>query len=192
MTMASTNVRAVTSRMSTAAVLIALIVIACEGGGQEATPTATAPEVLTPEGDTAAASPSPPQAASGQWLVAAPMPTPRSEIASAVIDGEIFVVGAFLASGVNSDLLEAYDPEADAWETKQPLPVTIDHPAVAAAGGKLYVLGGFRVLGSEISPATYEYDPQADTWTRRTDMPLLRAGAIAVSVNATTPASPAL
>ena len=111
------------------------------------------------------------------------MPTARSEIASAVLDGKIYVIGGFQAGGGNSDIVEAYDPDADAWKTVAPLPVRLDHAMAAAALGKLYVIGGYRVFGREISSATYEYDPASDAWTERAPMPLERAAGAAATTH---------
>lgn len=122
-------------------------------------------------------------AIAGTWSVAAPMPTARSEITSAVLDGKIYVVGGFQATGGNSDIVEVYDPKGDAWETITPLPVRLDHAMAASVDGKLYVMGGYRIFGQEISDATYQYDPVSDTWTERAPMPLGRAAGAAVTTD---------
>lgn len=123
---------------------------------------------------------------SGSWTEGAAMPTPRTEVTSAALDGEIYVVGGFVASGQHTGIVEAYDTEADTWSVKEPLPVALDHAGAAAAGGKIYVLGGYISLAQGvISAATYEYDPLAGTWTSRASMPLPRAGAATVAVDGT-------
>lgn len=151
------------------------LLAACDGGGEQAPTPGASP----------AASPSATEQAAivGAWSLGAPMPTARSEITSAVLDGKIYVVGGFEASGGNSDVVEAYDPYADAWQRVAPLPVRLDHAMAASDGGTLYVMGGYRVFGAEISSATYEYDPQADAWTERAPLPLPRAAGAAVAVD---------
>src|SRR3990170_593617 len=151
------------------------LLAACDGGGEQAPTPAASPRASPPATEQAAVV--------GAWSLGAPMPTARSEITSAVLDGEIYVVGGFEASGSNSDIVEADDPYADAWRTAAPLPVRLDHAMAAAVGGKLYVVGGYRVFGVEISSATYEYDPQADAWRERAPLPLPRAAGAAVAVD---------
>ena len=46
-------------------------------------------------------------------------------------------------------------------------------PVLSVVNGKIYVIGGFTVAGSQFPPAsTVEaYDPATDTWTQKADMP---------------------
>jgi len=46
----------------------------------------------------------------GRWVVRSPMPSTRTEVASAELRGKIYVIGGF---GNGGDLVEAYDPAAD-------------------------------------------------------------------------------
>ncbi len=78
----------------------------------------------------------------GTWSIGADMPTPRTEITSALVNGTVFVAGGFPISGSHTDLVEAYDVTADSWSQVQPLPVELDHAGAASAGGKMYVIGG--------------------------------------------------
>ena len=117
----------------------------------------------------------------GVWSSGAPMLTARTEVTSAVLDGIIYVIGGFRITGVNTDLVEAYDTAADSWSTLDPLPETLDHAGAAAVDGKVYVVGGYSdLLSGTISSATYEYDPVANMWTTRAPMPLARAAAATV------------
>src|SRR6266487_1284629 len=75
------------------------------------------------------------------WTSGTNMPTPRSELAGAVLDGKIYIVGGYTYEG-EKDIVEVYDPEIDKWSTASPLPEPLDHPAAAAYNGKLYVIGG--------------------------------------------------
>jgi Kelch motif protein len=50
--------------------------------------------------------------ADGAWTRAAPMPTARSEIAAAALDGRIYVAGGLTALGT-SNVFESYDPAED-------------------------------------------------------------------------------
>src|SRR5262245_9121121 len=55
------------------------------------------------------------------------------------------------------------------WTAKKPLPVARNEVALAAAGGKLYVVGG-GIAGNAV-PMVDEYDPGSDTWRSRAPMP---------------------
>ena len=122
--------------------------------------------------------------APGSWSDGEPLPTARTEVASAQLDGVIYVIGGFDGTGANTDVVEAYDTETGEWSTKAPLPVALDHAAAAAFEGKVYVIGGYTSLAAgEISSAVYEYDPSEDEWTARAEMPLPRAAAAAVELH---------
>ncbi len=48
--------------------------------------------------------------------------------------------------------------------------------SAAALDSKIYVVGGFRNLGSPELPIMEVYDPQTNTWTRKADMPTPKKG----------------
>ena len=52
---------------------------------------------------------------------------------------------------------------------KKPLPAPRNEVALAAVGGKLYVVGGS--VGGEAVPLIDEYDPASDGWRARAAMP---------------------
>jgi N-acetylneuraminic acid mutarotase len=78
------------------------------------------------------------------WSAAAPMPTPRSEVAAATLDGRVVVVGGYRASGGTTKRVEAYDPVGDSWDRLPDLPVAVNHAMAASLRGRLYVAGGYR------------------------------------------------
>jgi N-acetylneuraminic acid mutarotase len=77
------------------------------------------------------------------WQVAAPLPTPRTEVAASRLGREIVVVGGFLADGRSSARVDAYSPATDRWRRLPNLPAAVNHAAAASAAGRLYVLGGY-------------------------------------------------
>ncbi len=72
----------------------------------------------------------------------------------------------------------AYDSGDDAWAERAPLPYEqgVDHCNLAAAGGKLYFLGGIRLGRGFLTNETLEYDPQTNQWTRIARMAVPRGG----------------
>ncbi len=113
---------------------------------------------------------------SGPWKRGAPMPTSRSEIAAAALDGRIYAVGGIAQWGTTA-LLEAYDPATDIWQELAPLPTAVHHMAAAAAGGRVLVTGGYAdIRFSELSAQVWAYDPAAEAWSRVADMPARQGG----------------
>jgi hypothetical protein len=87
-----------------------------------------------------------PSSAAAEWRKAAPMQSPRSEVAAASFRGGIAVVAGF-SPGRSSNRVELYLPKTDRWRSLPTLPVATNHAAAAAAGGKLYVVSGFGGRG---------------------------------------------
>jgi N-acetylneuraminic acid mutarotase len=126
----------------------------------------------------------------GSWRIAAPMPTKRTEIAAAALDGKIYVVGGFekpsLANVMNFTItpsVEMYDPVIDRWTSKAPMPVGLHHVGIGVADGRLYVIGGYSKSGLSVwNPVAtvYAYDPVTDSWSERASMPTAR-GALSVT-----------
>jgi Kelch motif len=111
----------------------------------------------------------------GRWSRGAPMPSARSELTSAVLDGRIYVAGGIAQLGASTDFA-VYDPQADVWAELPPLPEDLHHLGAAAAGGRIYLTGGYADIAfGEKSPRTWVYDPGARQWTQAADMPAPRA-----------------
>ena len=107
----------------------------------------------------------------GTWSSNAPMPTARSDLAAAVVNGVLYAVGG---SGSGSTV-EAYDPGSNTWSAKAPLPTARYDLAAAVVGGLIYAVGGVDSRANRL--ATVEaYDPVANTWTTKANMPTPRQG----------------
>jgi N-acetylneuraminic acid mutarotase len=111
-------------------------------------------------------------AAANKWQQAAPMPEGLHHHGVAAADGKIYVVGGFtgvFAKRVPIASVWQYDPAADRWDKRAPLPTVRGALAIAVLDGKIYALGGERF--SAAKPGTYEpvadaavYDPKTDAW----------------------------
>lgn len=106
------------------------------------------------------------------WTPLADKPTAVTDVAAALIGGEIYVPGGRTPFGSPTAIAEAYNPETDTWEARAPLPVALSAYALAALEGKLYLFGGWD--GSAYLDSVYEYDPAQDVWTAKTPMPTAR------------------
>ncbi|MFQ6019006.1 MAG: Kelch repeat-containing protein, partial [Kiloniellaceae bacterium] len=116
-----------------------------------------------------------PGLAGGAWTAAAAMPTARSELAAAALDGRIYVAGGLATFG-GTKVFEVYDPAADRWDRLAQLPRSLHHFGMAAARGRIYLTGGYSGLSfSADSAEAWAYDPAGDDWTRLPDMPAPRA-----------------
>ncbi len=88
------------------------------------------------------------------WTERAPLPTPRQAMGAALgADGKIYVVGGApsYAHPRPMDVVEVYDPEADAWSPGPHLTYPRrGHAVVSTKEGKIYAIGGWvgRPAGS--------------------------------------------
>ncbi len=103
------------------------------------------------------------------------MPTARQELATAVLNGKIYVIGGYDSEGRSTSIVEVYNPATDRWTTAQPVPVAVNHNSAAVAGGKLY---SFGAAGSTASV----YNPGSDSWSLVASMALNHGGTPAVGV----------
>lgn len=111
------------------------------------------------------------------WTDLPPLPSPRSSLDAAVVDGKIYVVGGWnLQEGSAQDATwyetaMVYDlgptSDADQGEWKEIAKPPFSTRALAAAGhqGKLYVMGGMT-SDNQITRDVHLYDPQTDTWSK--------------------------
>lgn len=113
----------------------------------------------------------------GRWVTRAPIPTPRSEVAVAEVNGKIYVLGGFSSKG--EQIHEEYDPVTDSWRSRASLPIPLNHAGAVGIDGKLYLIGGYSANGAVAD--TYEYDPGTDRWRPLSPMPTAR-GALGVAV----------
>jgi uncharacterized protein (TIGR03437 family) len=118
--------------------------------------------------------------AQGLWERRANYPLEATEVSAAAIDGKVYALCGLTSTGATNALF-AYDPTTDRWTRRASLPVAgADHCNVAAAGGKLYLLGG---LGAA-EGGTYEYDPLSDRWQLVAQMPTPRGASGVAAVGA--------
>ncbi|ADJ27298.1 Kelch repeat-containing protein [Nitrosococcus watsonii] len=115
--------------------------------------------------------------ASEQWQQLHPMPTHRSEMAAAYLDGKIYAPGGL--GGQRQ--FEVYDATTDSWEQLAPLPAPRHHLMATAHQGKIYVFGGGDPDWSPMATA-WVYDPPNNRWRTLTPLPEPRYAGGAVSM----------
>lgn len=118
--------------------------------------------------------------ATGTWAARAPMPSPRSYLAASAVNGRIYAIGGGQWTGPpylpTLTTVEEYDPAADAWVERAPMPTARDGIAGSSSvvDGKIYVIGGTSGTATAPFSTVEEYDPATDTWTARAPMPTAR------------------
>jgi N-acetylneuraminic acid mutarotase len=114
------------------------------------------------------------------WTTGAPMPTPRTEVTAAVLDGNIYVIGGFDEFGQVTDIVEVYNIANNTWSNAvAPLPEALHHTAAGSYDGKIYVVGGYTAPWSP-SNKLFIYDPLQNSWQEGRPMPTARG---ALNVN---------
>lgn len=113
------------------------------------------------------------------WAAQPPIPTARGCLASAVLDGNIYVVGGYTAGEVSAlNTAEAYDPWTKHWRTVTPMPAAESCLAAASLDGRVYTIGGVDEAGDTVATVLFPTRrPPADgkpmhlCWTPPTAMP---------------------
>jgi N-acetylneuraminic acid mutarotase len=111
----------------------------------------------------------------GRWETLAPMPTARQELAAAVLDGKIYVIGGLNGKLASTATVEVYNPNTNSWSTARSIPAATNHNSAATAAGKLYA---FATNGLQ----AYVYDAAADAWSTVAPMNFQHGGTAAVAV----------
>lgn len=131
--------------------------------------------------------------ANDSWKALAPLPTKRGSPNAAVVNGKIYVIGGASVNPGSKETAvhparpqrvlganEVYDPAADKWEARSPMPTARNHAAIGVVNNKIYVIGG-RVGNAFITRASNtdiveEYDPATDQWgPLKASMPTARS-----------------
>ena len=149
--------------------LVLLLATACSDGRSAAPVTTTTTTTM--------AGTAPPPVT---WQPRAPAPTARQEVASAVLEGRVWVMGGLTAAGASA-VVESYDPATDRWSPGPALPVAVHHASATAYRGEVVVTGGFLEAASFYAqPSDRVLALRGGRWV---DLPRLRRprGAAAVA-----------
>ncbi len=122
------------------------------------------------------------------WTTLDPMPTARSGLGVAVVNGKIYAIGGWNGGGGAVAVNEEYDPVTNTWITKTPMSVPRRTFGIAVYQNKIYVIGGASGTdpntGSDILCSFNEvYDPLTDTWSTNGSLPTPRRGLDAIVVD---------
>lgn len=122
--------------------------------------------------------------ASDRWAGKAPLPIGLHHAGAAAVGGRLYVIGGFTQSFLSVwspvAYVYAYDPAADTWTERAPMPTARGALAVAESGGKLFAIGGYD--GKRNSAAVEVYDPAANAWRSLAPLPTPRDHLAAAAV----------
>jgi len=110
------------------------------------------------------------------WTFRAPMPTPRADFRSEIVQNKIYCIGGTTNNETETCANEVYDPSTDTWESRAPLPTPRESFTTVVYRNRIYVIGGItgRDLAKELrgtyTGATEVYDPALDTWESKASM----------------------
>jgi N-acetylneuraminic acid mutarotase len=113
----------------------------------------------------------------GRWQPLPPFPIARDELRAESLGGSIYV-GSGLRQPrpgselVSTDDLYAFDPRRSSYRRLPPLPRRVDHPALVAAGGDLYLIGGYRDW--QPTGEAFRYSPITGRWAKLASMAVPR------------------
>jgi N-acetylneuraminic acid mutarotase len=103
--------------------------------------------------------------AEGVWAEKARMFDLRSEVATAFLNGKVYVMGGLARNQEASTLNQEYDIATDIWRERRAMPFPLSHPNATTLNGKIHVVGGFLAqVHVAAQDSNFEYDPAADTW----------------------------
>jgi hypothetical protein len=116
------------------------------------------------------------------WRLDAPMPSARRLLTAVAVDIEgssrIFALGGYgtthLPDAGYFRASEVYDPIADAWASRAPMPQPVARAAAVAFDGRIFTFGGENV--ERAIDAVNRYDPAIDAWTPRAALPAPATG----------------
>ncbi len=117
--------------------------------------------------------------AADRWSDIAPLPRPRGAAAAVVLGGSVHLIGGAsepAAERASVGWHEVYDPRADRWTARKPLPGARDHVGCVAYGGRIHVIGGRFNTFEYNTDLHHVYLPDRDTWELRAPLPTARSG----------------
>lgn len=119
------------------------------------------------------------------WSPGSPMPRATTEVAAAVIDDTIYIIGGYDEEGEGVGMVEVYNATSDSWgEGIAQLPFPLHHTSAASYQGKIYVAGGYTGDWTA-SDRLFIYNPATNEWTPGNPMPTPRGYPTANFVNGT-------
>ncbi len=113
-----------------------------------------------------------------RWRSLRRLPEACGAIACCAVGGLVHLIGGAIGSDNRRsiDWHLVYDPSADRYTRRQPMPLGRDHTGVVAVNGLIHLIGGRVDTFHTNSNLHQSYDPRTDQWTMRAPIPTARSG----------------
>jgi hypothetical protein len=119
-----------------------------------------------------------------RWRNLEPSILRRTEVGAGRVGGSIYVVGGFLSPTETTNRVERYDIAEDRWSEVAPMPIAVNHPAVATWHRHLYVYGGYTDSSFQnLTAALQLYNPRTDRWRLLRPSPTARGAAAMAAIH---------
>lgn len=119
----------------------------------------------------------------GRWITKAPVPTERTEVSVAELDGKLWLIGGYVLGSVTANLVQSYDPKTDKWTDHAAMPIGVNHVNVVGYKGRIYAFGGFIKQNQHPIANAYVYDVATNRWHEIAPLPFARAASSVVVLN---------
>lgn len=133
------------------------------------------PGEQAPDGEEANETP-PAEEANRSWTERPSVPTARTEVATAILEDELYVIGGFGEAMDPSAVVEVLDLAADQWRQAPSLPVPLHHARAVAIDGAVHVFGGYNAVPFQATPTHLVLEPGANAWSQAPALPVARGG----------------
>lgn len=118
--------------------------------------------------------------ASDKWRAIQPLPRACGSAAIVPFGGKLHAIGGAIGDTTETkksiDWHLVYDPAADKWEPRAPMPTARDHTGTLVIGELIHVIGGRVDSFHTNSNLHHVYDPKTDKWAPRNPLPTARSG----------------
>jgi DNA-binding CsgD family transcriptional regulator len=104
------------------------------------------------------------------WKENARLPIPRSNFASAVYDGQIYLIGGDTSAGVTSRV-DVFDPGLNGWRKAVDKPTPVTEIQAAVLSGFIYLPGGKDNAGHPTDRFEV-FDPRIQSWIDKSPLPV--------------------
>ena len=113
------------------------------------------------------------------WREGPDAPFARLEMATATLDGRIWIAGGLEPDGAVTDALNVYDPALGEWTEGPHLPAAVHHAALASDGARLILIGGYLATTDAPTDEVHLFDPATGSWEAGPPLPEPRAAGAA-------------
>lgn len=104
-----------------------------------------------------------------RWSSLPALPQPRSAMAAAAAQGDLYLIGGKTPSGVTASTLR-FSSAQGLWQKRAAKPLAVVSASAALLGERLYIPGGILASG-QVVDALEVYDLRRDRWSRAAPLP---------------------